>query len=138
MNPIRQIRRIAGVLAGACALLALAAASPAMAARIPDPGPASRSRTRGPTSPRPRPAPDPRRDPHRPGGRHARLADHPDRRRRRTAGGRGGGARGPGPGRPPARDRHGRLSHARRSSGAASRRARPGGALRPACAGRPA
>jgi hypothetical protein len=38
MNPIRQIRRIAGVLAGACALLTLAAASPAMAARIPDPG----------------------------------------------------------------------------------------------------
>ena len=39
MNPIRQIRRIAGVLAGACALLALAAASPAMAARIPVPDP---------------------------------------------------------------------------------------------------
>jgi hypothetical protein len=38
MNPIRQIRRIAGVLAGACALLAFAAAPPAMAARIPDPG----------------------------------------------------------------------------------------------------
>ena len=37
MNPIRQIRRIAGVLAGACALLAFAAASPAMAARIPVP-----------------------------------------------------------------------------------------------------
>ena len=31
MNPIRHIRRIAGVLAGACALLAVAAASPAMA-----------------------------------------------------------------------------------------------------------
>jgi hypothetical protein len=39
MNPIRQIRRIAGVLAGACALLAFAAASPAMAARIPVPDP---------------------------------------------------------------------------------------------------
>src|SRR5271166_3426566 len=39
MNPIRQIRRIAGVLAGACALLAFAAASPAMAARIPVPVP---------------------------------------------------------------------------------------------------
>ena len=37
MNPVRQIRRIAGVLAGACALLAFAAASPAMAARIPVP-----------------------------------------------------------------------------------------------------
>ena len=37
MNPVRQIRRIAGVLAGACALLAVAAASPALAARIPDP-----------------------------------------------------------------------------------------------------
>jgi hypothetical protein len=31
MNPIRHIRRIAGVLAGAWALLALAAAAPAMA-----------------------------------------------------------------------------------------------------------
>ena len=39
MNPIRQIRRIAGVLAGACALLTFAAASPAMAARIPVPAP---------------------------------------------------------------------------------------------------
>ena len=39
MNPIRQIRRIAGVLAGACALLAFAAASPAMAARNPVPAP---------------------------------------------------------------------------------------------------
>ena len=38
MNPVRQIRRIAGVLAGACALLAFAAASPAMA-RIPVPAP---------------------------------------------------------------------------------------------------
>ena len=37
MNPVRQIRRIAGVLAGACALLAFAAASPAMAARVPVP-----------------------------------------------------------------------------------------------------
>ena len=37
MNPVRQIRRIAGVLAGACALLAVPAASPALAARIPDP-----------------------------------------------------------------------------------------------------
>ena len=56
MNPIRQIRRIAGVLAGACALLAFAAASPAMATRIPVPSPwaeCPRSRTRAPTFPSP-------------------------------------------------------------------------------------
>jgi hypothetical protein len=40
MNPIRRLRRIAGVLAGlACAWLGLAAAAPAAFARVPVPGP---------------------------------------------------------------------------------------------------
>ena len=122
MNPVRQIRRIAGVLAGACALLAVAAASPALAARIPDPAPwvGVPEPYRGPTFPRPRSRPDPRRDPHRRGGGMpgwqitliavgaallaAVMAVLADRAR---------AARRP--------DRHGRLSHARRPDGTARR-----------------
>jgi hypothetical protein len=100
MNPIRQIRRIAGVLAGACALLAFAAASPAMAARIPVPAPWVGVPEPYPGANLP-PAPVP---PQSHAVTRTILAGgmpgwhHSARRPRRAAGGRGGGARtGPGP-----------------------------------------
>jgi len=47
------------------------------------------------------------------GRRHARLADHPDRRRGCPARGHGRGARGPGASQPPEGSHRGRLSRAR-------------------------
>ena len=76
------------------------------APRVSRPGPACPGRS-----------PDSNRDPHRIGGRHARLADHHDRCRRGAAHGHDGGTRGLGTSRPPARHRHGCPSRARRSAG---------------------
>ncbi|MBV9094527.1 MAG: ATP-binding cassette domain-containing protein [Streptosporangiaceae bacterium] len=69
----------------------------------------------GQSAPRAGPGLQPRRR----SDRHARLADRPDRHRRRATGSHGGRARRPGPGCPPA---SGRMSHAPRSRGAAARR----------------
>ena len=106
MNPIRHIRRIAVVVP--------AWSPPSWRPRprspgwspIPEPG----------TWRRPCPGPGPGAHHHR--GRHARLADRPDRRRRRPARRRPGRPGRPGPGRPPPGRHHGRLSRARRPEGA--------------------
>ena len=119
MNPVRHIRRVAAVLVGLAA--AVLAATPAFATA----GARSRRRIRG-AGLRPGPGPVP----HHRRRRNARLADRPDRRRRRPAGGRGGGPRGPGTSRPPASGPHGCLSHARSSRGAVGRRFWPGAPLR--------
>ena len=120
MNPIRHIRRFAGVLAawpgwplpGGARRYARLRHGGASTRRA-----CGRGRAAGPGL---------RRSYHR-RRRHARLADHPDRGRGRPARGHGRGAPRPRAGHPPERDHHGRLSHPRRPRGAASRKRWPGG-----------
>ena len=125
MKPIQHIRRFAGVLAGLAAALVAFGATPAFATTAAaragagaPPGPVALAAGRGvPGSGR---CPGPHGGPHGRHRRHARLADHPDRRRGRPARGHGGGARGPGASQPPEGSHCGRLSHAANEAAPAS------------------
>ena len=107
MNPIRHLRRLAAVLAGlAVRLLGLAAFAPAAFASPPEPPGWNKHpplrRLRAGTGP----------GPHRRRGRHARLADRPDRRRRCPARGHHRGAGRSCASYPPASGHRGRLNQA--------------------------
>ena len=137
MNGIRRIRRLASVLAGlAGVLLASAAAVPAAFAGtdpIPDPPGYIGDPYIGtsPVAPVPATAVHVVNTGGMPGWQIALIAVGDARWRPRR------GARVPGPRRPPPAIRSGCLSHARRSSGAASRRSWPAAPLRARPAGRP-
>jgi len=113
MGPIQHIRRFVGVLAGLAAALVAFGATPAFAT-LPPPEPAPASHPA--LSPWQLVGGTPFRAVSRPtrsSVRHARLADHPDRRRGCPARGHGRGARGPGASQPPEGSHRGRLSRAR-------------------------
>ena len=106
MNPIRIIRRLAVLLAGlAATVVASIITASAAFATMPPPGSTAARLEQAPAAgsgPRAR----------RPGRRHARLADRPDRSRRRGRGRRHRSAHRPGMDSTPARDRKRHLTQA--------------------------